>query len=115
MTGYLKLENVVSFDGEGYIVKEDNHLSVGHIVIEDVPAEDTSNYVICDRSGFKVKPGELRQTWDKLLVLDEFWEARHPQDTIRRVTPERQRGAVRPEEINNPTFVGANEVGIDDL
>lgn len=115
MTGYLRLENEVSFDGEGYIVKEDNNLTTGHIVIEDVPAEDTSNFIICDRSGFKAKPGELRKQWDGLLVLDEFWEARNPQDQIRRVTPERQRGPIRPENITDPTFVGANEVKAEDL
>ena len=102
---YLRLEGGASFDGEGYLVKEDNNLSVGHILLEDVPAEDTSNFVICDRSGFKVKPGELKPTWDGLLVLDEFWEPRHQQDFIRRVSPERQRGAIRPEPVNDPTFI----------
>ena len=111
---YLRLEGGASFDGEGYIVKEDNHLTVGHILIEDIPADDTSHFVICDRSGFKAKPGELRPTWDGLLVLDEFSEPKHPQDRLRKVSPERQRGAIRPEDVNNPNFI-SSEVLADDL
>ena len=110
---YLRLEGGASFDGEGYIVKEDNHLSTGHILLEEEPAGDDS--VICDRSGFKVKPGELRQTWDRKYVLDEFYESRHPQDLLKKITPERQRGPIRPEPVNDPTFIGANEVTQDDL
>ncbi len=111
---YLKLEGGASFDGTGFLVKEDNNLSVGHILLEKIPADDTSNYVICDRSGFKVKPGELRSEWDGLQVLDEFWETRHPQDRLRKVTPEEQHGAIRPEEVKNPTFL-TSEVEADDL
>ena len=111
---YLRLEGGASFDGEGYIVKEDNNLSVGHILLEDVPADDTSHFVICDRSGFKAKINTLRPTWDGLLVLDEFWEPKHPQDRLRKVSPERQRGAIRPEDVNNPTFI-SSEVLADDL
>ncbi len=111
---YLKMEGGASFDGSGFIVKEDNNLTTGHILLEAMPADDKSNFVICDRSGFKAKPGELRPTWDGKLVLDEFWEPRHPQDRTRKVTPERQRGAIRPEDVNNPTFI-TDEITIDDL
>ena len=113
---YLRIEGGASFDGLGFVVKEDNHLNVGHILLEDVPvnAENKSNFEICDRSGFKAKRWELRSTWDGLMVLDEFWETRHPQDTIKKVSPEEQHGAIRPEPVGDETFI-TSEVLSEDL
>lgn len=39
--------------------------------------------VICDRSGFKCKRSECKRTWDGLVVKNEFWESRQPQDFVR--------------------------------
>ena len=39
--------------------------------------------VVCDRSGFKCKRSECRETWDGYLVRKDFWEPRHPQDFVR--------------------------------
>ena len=58
----------------------------------DVPA----NYEVCERTGFRVKPGELVKEWDGTMVRPESWEARHPQDFIR-IRAERQRGSENPE------------------
>ena len=108
------MEGGASFDGSGFLVKEDNDLSAGRILLEAIPVDDKSNYEICDRSGFRAKRGQLRPTWDGKLVLDEFWEHRHPQDRVQKVSPERQRGAIRPEPVKNPTFI-TDEITGDDL
>ena len=71
---YLRMEGGASFDGTGYLLKEGSELDLGHILLEDEAKTDPSNYVICDRSGWKAKPGGLRPTWDGLMVLAEFWE-----------------------------------------
>jgi hypothetical protein len=41
--------------------------------------------VICDRTGFKVKASQTRETWDGLRVRKESWEPRQPQDYVRGV------------------------------
>ena len=38
---------------------------------------------ICDVCGFKFKASKLRERWDGLMVCQEDWEFRHPQDLIR--------------------------------
>lgn len=59
----------------------------------DVP----SNYLICDRTGFKIPVSEgLREEWNGLKVRRESWEPRHPQDFVRGVD-ENQKGSPRPE------------------
>jgi hypothetical protein len=79
---------------------------------------DTPNrYNICDRSGFRAKPGELVRTWDGLMVLPEFWEPRNDQDFVR-VRAESQSGSKRPEPIGNERFVDVeypNGVQVSDL
>ena len=92
-------------------------MSESGTTIENTNAStDTDNrYSICDRSGFRAKPGELKETWDGLMVLPQFWEARNEQDFIRSKA-EKQRGALRPEPVNNPTFIDSdNPVTADDL
>jgi len=71
-------------------------------IIQNLDAsEDAPNrYDICDRSGFKAKPGTLIPTWDGLMVLPEFWEPRNQQDLIRS-REEKQQGAIRPEPIGS--------------
>lgn len=62
-----------------------------------------SNYEICQRSGFKVKPENLVRQWDGLWVRKDLRERRHPQDFVRPV-PEHVRGSSRPERPDS--FVG---------
>ena len=62
---------------------------------------DTSppvNYEVCDYSGFRAKPGTLQETWDGLMVLPEFWHARHDQDFVRSRPEQLNRGAIRPDD-----------------
>lgn len=37
----------------------------------------------CDVCGFKYKASDLQERWDGLMVCDEDWEERHPQDFLR--------------------------------
>ena len=72
-----------------------------------------SYYLICDRSGFKVKPSEgLKEEWNGLMVRASDWEARHPQDLIRG-KPEQQKGSPRPEQTDVHLSIG--DVTVDDL
>lgn len=38
---------------------------------------------ICDRSGFKYPASQMRRQWDGLIVGDDQFERRHPQEAIR--------------------------------
>ena len=74
---------------------------------------EVSNYLICDRSGFKVPINEgLKTEWTGLMVKAKFWEPRHMQDFVRGVS-EHQRGSLRPEPDN--VFLSQNEVADSDL
>lgn len=67
----------------------------------DAVAAPTNN-VICDRTGFRVMPGGLKQQWDGFKVRPKSWDARHPQDFVRAGKDE-QKGSPRPEPAD--TFV----------
>jgi hypothetical protein len=41
------------------------------------------HYVICDRTGFKVRASRAREDWTGAIVRSDSWEARHPQDFVR--------------------------------
>lgn len=38
---------------------------------------------MCQRSGFKTLRSKCRFTWDNLLVREDMWEPRQPQDYVR--------------------------------
>jgi len=42
-------------------------------------------YRICDITGFKRRASRTRKQWNNLIVRDDSWEARHPQDFVRGV------------------------------
>lgn len=44
-----------------------------------------STYEVCQKSGFKAKPGELAQQWDGAWVHRDFLDKRHPQEFVRGV------------------------------
>lgn len=75
-----------------------------------------SNYEICERSGFKVKAGELKREWDGAMVHPRFWEPRHSLDFVRS-KPEHRTGSPSPEQTD--TFIGddiyPNGVSVSDL
>jgi hypothetical protein len=39
--------------------------------------------VICERTGFKVKAGDIREEWTGARVDKRFWESRHPQEFLK--------------------------------
>ena len=74
----------------------------------DVP----QNYEICQRTGFRVRPGELDKDGYGELVRKESRESRHPQDVIRGKSASGG-GPKSPE--GSDTFLSTNEVTADDL
>lgn len=52
---------------------------------------------ICDRCGFKFKLSQLKKEWDGLMVCDQCWEPRQPQDFVRGVKDQRPIPDARPE------------------
>ncbi|MEJ0093823.1 MAG: hypothetical protein WDN46_10370 [Methylocella sp.] len=40
-------------------------------------------YRICDRSGFKIRAGRTRKQWNDIIVREESFENRQPQDFVR--------------------------------
>ena len=97
---FLKLE-----DGTGVIALEGT-LEVPYadlLLIEleetlNVDAERTplNNYVICSRSGFKVRPGELiKDPYSGEMVLPEFADRDYREGTVRSMKPYR---SIRPEQ-----------------
>ena len=63
----------------------------------DSATEGVTNYLICDRTGFRIPVAEgLRTEWTGRMVRRQSWEPRHPQDYVRG-SPERIKGSPRPE------------------
>lgn len=67
---------------------------------------------ICDRSGFKVKASRTQKEWNGLIVRDEDWEPRQPQDFVRGVTDQRAVPDARPWPASD-TFINAGSVDPD--
>lgn len=69
---------------------------------------------ICDVCGFRMHASKLRKRWDGLMVCDEDFESRHPQDLIRIPRTEGTPPWTRPEPEDNetsPSYV-ASTVGV---
>ena len=87
-------------------------------------ADDREYYVAglfniyCMSCGRKYKSNEIRKRWDGLLVCDEDWEPRHPQDFVRGI---QERSNILPFSFDNDGSVNggactlANSVGIAGL
>lgn len=60
---------------------------------------------ICDQCGRRFKASELRQRWDKLMVCDEDFEYRHPQDFVRAVPDQQPLPFTRPEPTDGEVSV----------
>ena len=54
-------------------------------------------WVICDRSGFKVRMSETVKEWTGLRVARRFADKRHPQDQVRAVADRQGVPDARPE------------------
>ena len=78
----------------------------------DVPV----NYVICDRTGFKMYArghGSGVKEYYGSLVRPKSYEPKHPQDDIGSHGPDNHKGPKRPEA--NDVFLAVNEVKAADL
>lgn len=96
-------------DLEGHVtstfVVDDPGIGIG-----DAPPANSRN--ICQRSGFLAKPAELKEEWNGVLVLPEFFEERNHQDFVKgRAEP--LDGSLRPESPDK--FLEVNEVTASDL
>jgi len=60
---------------------------------------ESANDVICDRTGFKVRPGTLKKQWDGLMVRGKSYDSRHPQDFVR-APADVVKGSPRPEQTD---------------
>ena len=58
----------------------------------------TTNYELCDRTGFRVHPGELRKEWSGFMVRPASFEEQNPQDFRRSRGADKQLGSPRPEQ-----------------
>lgn len=66
---------------------------------------DANAYNICDRTGFKVKPGRLVKDGYGHMVRKESVEPKNIQDLAKSHKAEQQKGALRPEPVGNEIFV----------
>ena len=57
--------------------------------------------VICDSCGRKYKASELQKRWDGLMVCQDDWEPRQPQDFVRGVADNQAPPWTRPEPSDN--------------
>ena len=80
------------------------------LITNDNTTSAPSNYLLCDRSNFKVD--ELKTEWTGLMVRPEDYEERHPQEFVSNAFNQIDRGAQNPEPDN--VFI-STAVTIDDL
>jgi len=59
---------------------------------------------ICEECGFKKRASQTRKRWGGLIVCDDDWEERHPQDFVKGVIDRQSVPDPRPEAVDN--FVG---------
>ena len=81
------------------------------ITNSDAGVDTENRYNVCQRSGFRAKPGELVEDGYGAWVLPKYAEPRHLQDFVRSL-PDQLEGSVRPEPTD--TFI-TTAVTIDDL
>ena len=70
----------------------------------------------CDLSGFVGWDDEMAEMWDGKMVLKQFWEPRHPQDSVRGIKENNSVPVARPEpEDVEVSDLYPNGVTKDDL
>lgn len=67
-----------------------------------------SFYRICDRTGFAIRAERTQKEWNNLIVSDQVWEARQPQDFVRGVNDDQTVPNARPRQPN--VYIGENTV-----
>ena len=77
---------------------------------------DSGNrYEICQRSGFRAKPGELVKDGYGIWCLPEYADRRHPSDFDRRRGGDKpSRGATSPDDTGREIFI-STAVTVNDL
>lgn len=65
---------------------------------------------ICDVCGFKFKANDLKQRWDGLMVCNNDWEIRHPQELIRPIQDQAKLPWTRPEATDS--FISGSCTGL---
>ena len=68
---------------------------------------------ICDVCGFRYRASETKKRWDGMIVCDEDFEQRHPQDFVRGVADRQRVPDPRPEPTD--TFLSVGDVTEADL
>ena len=61
-------------------------------------------YRICDMTGFKIRAGRTQKQWNNIIVRDESFELRQPQDFVRGVFDDQRVPEPKPRQVNG--FVG---------
>lgn len=64
-----------------------------------------SFYRICDRTGFATRAERTSKEWNNLIVRDDVWEARQPQDFVKGVDDNQTVPQARPRQPN--VFLGS--------
>lgn len=60
-----------------------------------------SFYRICDRTGFATRAGRTRREWNGLIVKNDVWEIRQPQDFVTGVIDDQSVPMARPRSVNS--------------
>lgn len=58
-------------------------------------------YRICDRTGFKVRSYNTRMQWNNIIVRNDVWEARQPQDFVTGVSDDQTVPLARPRSVDS--------------
>lgn len=69
-----------------------------------------SFYRLCDRTGFKVRAGRTAKEWNGLIVRDQSWESRQPQDFVKGVRDYQAVPDPRPRQLDR--FIGPLETRV---
>ncbi len=83
------------------------------LITNDNATSAPSNYLMCDRSNFKVD--ELKTEWTGLMVRPEDYEERHPQETLGKAPHFHKDFGPQNPEPNLEFIDNDNPVSIDDL
>lgn len=63
-------------------------------------------YRICDRTGFAVRAGHTRKQWNNIIVRDQSFEERQPQDFVRGRKDDQTVPEPRPRSV--PVYLGVS-------
>lgn len=76
-----------------------------------------SNYDICDRTGFKIKPFKnplVEDPYGNYVRAESSDKTRHPQERVKSTSEDYRTGALRPEPVGDETFIDNDDPVIAD-